>query len=96
MIGPPLTLNCQVPIGTYIQWLQYESDTDLNPTVISFNEDIVADPYKDNFTIIVGTSGGDVYYNLQMNNLQMQYGARYGCLNVGDNSRVFSYVISLG
>ena len=37
-----------------------------------------------------------MFYNLQMINLQMQYGARYGCLNVGDSSRAFAYVISLG
>ena len=83
-------------MGSSIQWFQYASDTDVSPTILSFNEIIVANPFKDNFTIIHGTSGGDVYYNLQMNNLQMQYGARYGCLNVGDNSRAFSYVISLG
>ena len=96
MIGPSLTLNCQVPSGDNTQWQQYASDTDISPTILAFNENIVVNPFQDNFTIIYGTSGGDVYYNLQMNNLQMQYGARYGCLNVGDSSRVFSYVISLG
>ena len=67
------------------------------PTALTFNIHFIYTPLEDNFTILTGNvNGTDVFYNLQINNLQLDYGARYACQNAGDTTRVNAYVVALG
>ena len=92
-----MILSCRVSYDDNVQWLQYESDTDLTPIVISFNENIIHNPFSDNFEVDHSNATGDaVDYDLHILSLNMENGARYACFNMESEEHAFAYVITLG
>lgn len=93
--GPqPLILNCTTSSSTVaLQWAVYKDDN--LQTIISYNENIINIPYQSNFSILSGTDGGNTYHNLRLNDVQLQYGAMYACVDAAVAQNAFAHLVVL-